>query len=160
MIRLHSVVTSVKRPHINPLADLYTYLRPQPAMYWGAQPGHLRPGAIGRSFGFAWWRGVVPKPRWPAARAADRRSRQAPMGAGEVQTAPRGGDAGVAQARSTRGQSGARRTPDAEWTRQSPDTACAGGLRTAALRTYPRAAAVDTPADTRCGCPPAPRGDR
>ena len=69
--------------------------------------------------------GVVPKPRWPAARAADRRSRQAPMGAGEVQTAPRGGEAGVVQARSTRGQSGARRTPDAEWTRQSPDTACA-----------------------------------
>lgn len=85
-------------------------------MYWEAQPGNLRQGAIGREFGFAWWRGAVPKLRWPAARAVDRPSRQAPLGAGEVQTAPRGGggvDAGVAQARAPRGQSGARRTTDA-----------------------------------------------
>lgn len=142
--------------------DLYTYLRPQPALYSEAQPGNLRPGANARAVGFAWWRGVVPKPRWPAARAADRPSRQGTLGAGEVQS-PLGGDV-VTTGWSRTGRPGASQEnaePQATGRHGSPLTPAApGDRRTAALRKYPRAAAGDTPADTRNVCPPAPRDGR
>ena len=54
-------------------------------MYTDAQPGIPLQRANGRSFGFAWWRGVVPDPRGTAARAADRPARYGPPVAGNVQ---------------------------------------------------------------------------
>ena len=109
--------------HADAWSDLYTYLRPQPALYSEAQPGNLRPGANARAVGFAWWRGVVPKPRWPAAHIADRPARPMPPDAGNVQPplGGGGGDDGEAPDRAPRGPSGARRPSDDGKTRQSPD---------------------------------------
>ena len=93
--------------HADAWSDLYTYLRPQPALYSEAQPGNLRPGANARAVGFAWWRGVVPKPRWPAAHIADRPARPMPPDAGNVHP-PLGGGEVLTTGRPRTGRPGAR----------------------------------------------------